>query len=70
MLSVHVISPNPYIVVSYKKRNSGKLLNIFTATLDPIEASRQAGKYIQQHYPGSQYKEYGISKSPGVNING
>jgi len=49
------------MVVSFKKRRSGRLLNIEVDSGDVCDASRKANAYVQKHYSNKGYREYGIS---------
>jgi len=49
------------MVVSFKKRRSGRLLNIEVDTSDVCDASRKANAYVQKNYSNEGYREYGIS---------
>jgi len=51
------------MVVSFKKRRSGRLLNIEVDSSDICDASRKANAYVHKHYPNKGYREYGISSS-------
>lgn len=54
------------MIVSFKKRRSGRLLNIEVDSLDICEASRKANAYVQKHYPNKGYREYGISHKTAI----
>ena len=49
------------MVVSFKKRRSGRLLNIEVDSSDVCDASRKANAYVQKNCPNKGYREYGIS---------
>lgn len=52
-------------VVSFKRRHSGRLLNIVVDATSIIEASRKAQAYVREHvvHRTKGYNEYGISPS-------
>lgn len=54
------------MVVSFKKRRSGRLLNIEVDSSDVCDASRKANAYVQKNYPNKGYREYGISRKTVV----
>lgn len=54
------------MVVSFKKRRSGRLLNIEVPSSDVCHASRLAAEYMQKYYPNKGYREYGISHATVV----
>ena len=50
------------MVVSFKKRRSGRLLNIEVDSSDVCDASRKANAYVHKHFPNRGYNEYGIAR--------
>lgn len=57
-------------VVSFKRRRSGRLLNIVVDATSIIEASREAQTYVREHvvHRTKGYNEYGISPSTVVEM--
>jgi hypothetical protein len=54
------------MVVSFKKRHSGRLLNIEVDSGDVCDASRKANAYVQKNYPNKGWWEYGVSRATVV----
>lgn len=57
-------------VVSFKRRHSGRLLNILVDATSIIEASQRAQAYVREHvvHRTKGYNEYGISPSTTVEM--
>lgn len=49
--------------VSFKRRRSGKLLNITVRADSLVKACLAAALTVAQRYPGKSYQEYGVSQA-------